>query len=337
MDHPPPFNPLTATASELKQLLADGRVTGVRIVQEYLAQIEKHNSGLHLNAIISVIPDDIDLGIARNLDAERQGGKLRSALHDIPIVLKDTFLTPPELGMPTTVGAIAFEGAYAKRADEVVSRLIGCGMIILGKANMTEFCGVKDDPTTAGCSALGGQTQSACILCGKRADDLWLGRSTPGGSSSGSAVAVSAGFAPLALGTETSGSVCMPANRAGLWYLKATHGRIPKDGVFRLSRDFDGIGGMAKSTEDSNLLMSILMVPETSITADSRWTDVTVGFVDPDERLTVLPYFKWDDDVEKQIVSGPTIVSSQTKNFKRNDYEWRNHRFEVVAAGWHIL
>jgi amidase len=160
--------------------------------------------------------------------------------------------------MPTAAGAVVFENAYAKKDAGVIDRLLQQGLIILAKASMTEFCGLKATCMTAGWCGVNGQTQSAYIPGGVRKDDVFYGRSTPGESSSGSAVGVSAGFAPLSLGTETSGSICMPANRAGLYSVKVTHGSVPLDGVSALSEEFDGLGAMAKSVGDLELLIHAL-------------------------------------------------------------------------------
>lgn len=168
---------------------------------------------------------------------------------------------------------------------------------------MTEICGLKAKCMTAGWSAINGFTQSAYIPGGFREDDLFMGRSGPGGSSSGSAVGISAGFAPLSLGTETSGSICMPANCAGLYSMKATGGTIPTEGLFTLSRDFDGLGGMAKSPEDLGLLINLLNGTHDSDARSLKWEDISVGFVDP----VVWNAFQFqktrDEVVEKQIVS----------------------------------
>ena len=203
-----PFEVLTATAADLRGLLQTGHTTSVDIVEAYLTQIEKHNkAGLGLRAIISTAPREMVLARAAELDSERLSGKVRSALHGIPIIIKDAVITSKALGMPTTAGAIAFENAYGKSNAAVIERLLLSGLIILGKASMTEFCGLKATCMTAGWSARNGLTQSAYITGGFREDDLFKGRSGPGGSSSGSAVGVSAGFAPLSIGTETSGSI----------------------------------------------------------------------------------------------------------------------------------
>jgi amidase len=298
------FDVLTATAADLRNLLQLGETTSVDIVEAYLAQIEKHNkAGLGLRAIISTAPREVVRSQAEALDSERRNGKVRSALHGIPIIIKDAIVTSKALGMPTTAGAVAFKDAYGKKNAAIVELLMESGLIILGKASMTEFCGLKATCMTAGWSAINGITQSAYIAGGFREDDLFCGRSGPGGSSSGSAVGVSAGFAPLSIGTETSGSICMPANRAGLYSMKGTRGTIPMDGLFNLSRDFDGLGGMAKSPEDLEMLMNLLTGNYTSETQSLKWEDISVGFVDPVVWDAFGFHKNRDEDVEKQIVS----------------------------------
>lgn len=307
-DRKHPFDVLTATATDLRSLLQAGQTSTVDIVEAYLAQIEKHNKiGLGLRAIISTAPRDIVLSRAAELDTERLNGKLRSGLHGIPIIVKDAVITSKALGMSTTAGAVAFKETYGKDNAGIIELVIQGGLIILGKASMTEFCGLKATCITTGWSAMNGLTQSAYIAGGFREDDLFCGRSGPGGSSSGSAVGVSAGFAPLSIGTETTGSICMPANRAGLYSMKATKGPIPMDGLFTLSRDFDGLGGMAKSPEDLEMLMDLLRQTEASDTNPIKWEDISVGFVDPIVWDAFGFHKSRDEDVEKQIVRSSTM------------------------------
>lgn len=117
----PPFNVLTATATELQQHLAAGTSTSVQIVNSYLAQIEKHNhAGAHLNAIIATAPRKLALERAAMLDEERRNGKIRGPLHGIPIIVKDCFHMAPEMGMKTTVGAYCFSQETSKEAAEVI-------------------------------------------------------------------------------------------------------------------------------------------------------------------------------------------------------------------------
>ncbi|PYI09724.1 amidase [Aspergillus sclerotiicarbonarius CBS 121057] len=310
-------NVLTATATQLGQLLQTGSITSVDLVEAYLAQINKHNhAGLGLRALISVNPDTA-LAQAADRDRERAQGRVRSPLHGIPIIVKDAIITAKSLGLPTTAGAVALKDTYGKQNAAVIELLLDQGLIILGKASMTEFCGLKAFCMTAGWSAVNGLTQSAYIEGGFRPDDLFIGRSGPGGSSSGSGVGVSAGFAPLSIGTETSGSVCMPANRAGLYSITATRGTVPMEGVFSLSREFDRLGGMAKCPEDLVLLMQVL---NGACPQPATWADISVGFVDP----MVWNVFQFqkerDEDVEKQIL---------------DKYEWA--RNEMAQRGGRVV
>lgn len=290
-----PFNVLTTTAEFLQHALETGSLTSVEIVTAYIAQIEAHNhQGLCLRAIVSTSPTR-SLDAARILDSERAQGNLRSPLHGIPIVLKDAFATSRDTSLPTTAGAFAFEDTFAKNDAEAVTILREAGLIILGKASMTEFCGLKATRMTAGWSASNGQTQSAWIPGGYKPEDLFMGRSTPGGSSSGSAVAVSAGFAPLAIGTETAGSICMPANRAGIFSMKISHALAPAKGIFPLSRGFDSIGGMARSANDLANITKILCKVNYE-------EPVAVGFVDPKIWNAMDFQRSKETDVEDQIV-----------------------------------
>lgn len=132
-------------------------------------------------------------------------------------------------------------------------------MIVLAKANMTEFCGIKMKGLTPGWSPLGGQTQSPYVVGGLAANDVLLGNSSAGGSSSGSAVGVAAGFAPLSLGTEAVGSVVTPANRAGLYALKCSQGSVDASGNFNFSDCVDCVGVMAKCASDVALLAAVIL------------------------------------------------------------------------------
>ena len=137
-----------------------------------------------------------------------------------------------------------------------------------------------------------------------------MGRSGPGGSSSGSAVGVSAGFAPLALGTETSGSVVMPANRAGLYAMTPTRGAVSLEGVFALSRDFDKIGAMAKGAADLALLMGALGGVEVDESIGRGWEHVAIGFVDP----RVWDAFRYNEPRDESVDAQIVCASSNTRS-----------------------
>jgi amidase len=299
------FDTLTATAGELQELLHDGKLTSVGVIDVYLKQIEKHNhNGLKLNAIISVAPRDILVKRAERLDQERRNGAARSPLHGIPIVVKDSIITDAKLGMPTTNGSLAYKDAKATRNAECVERLIQAGLIILGKANLTEASGMKSPSMTPGWSPAGGQTQTPYVFPSNREGDRILGNSRPGGSSSGSAMAVAAGFAPLALGTEAVGSLITPANRAALYGLKLPPGVSPNDGIFGISNTFDGVGGMAKSADDLAMLTALLMGHPASTESPAE-RSLSVGFVDPREWQLPEAICAPDELDTKQIVRLP--------------------------------
>ncbi|GAM84537.1 hypothetical protein ANO11243_025330 [Dothideomycetidae sp. 11243] len=300
---PPNFDVLTETAGSIAKSLQSGDKTSEEVVRAYLDQIEKHNKkGFELRAIISV-SEDAALSQAVRLDQERKDGKLRGPIHGIPIILKDCIQTSAELGMPTTAGAAVFKNAIAREDAEVVRRLRDQGLIVLGKASLTEFCGAKAKETTAGWNAVNGQTQSAWIHGGKRKDDMYYGRSTPGGSSSGSAVGVAAGFAPLSVATETGGSCCLPANRSGLYSVKLSHEPQLLNGVLPLCLAFDGLGAMARSATDVENLVKAMAGSRKIDVRDLEWKDIRIGFVEPAEFGVVPADENKRDGSHHQIVS----------------------------------
>ncbi|CAL8579858.1 hypothetical protein XPA_005588 [Xanthoria parietina] len=284
-----PFDVLTTTASELQILLASGKVTSAQLIDVYLAEIERNNG--YLKAVICTAPRNSLVEKANALDRERSGGRTRSHLHGLPMLAKDNMDTHPHLGMDTTAGSFALAGARPKKSADVVERLIEAGVIILGKANLSELSWFKGSQTICGWSAVGGQSQSAYVRGGIRDDDTFGGHSNPDGSSSGSAIAVSAGLTALALGTETDGSLIMPANRAALYTMKPTIGIVSQQDIVPVSQICDSAGPMTKSVLDLALLMDIIVDPSktsvppkgfASVKTDT-WAEIRVGVLDPAE------------------------------------------------------
>ncbi|RFU73057.1 amidase [Trichoderma arundinaceum] len=272
------FDPLTTTAVELQHQLVSGRLTSVQLVETYLAQIDAYNPSV--NAFISLAPRDAIRNIAAALDAERAAGASRGPFHGIPIVLKDSIMTAPGLGMPTTAGSFALAEAKCKGNAPLVQKLVDAGLIILGKGNLTEFCGLKTSAMMPGWSAFGGQTLSPYV--GEIEDnETILGHSSPGGSSTGSAVAVAAGFAPLSIGSETTGSIMVPASRAALYAIKPTFGDVEMRGIFSLSELYDVAGPLAKSPRDLVPLAELLLGRKLTSAGQKNWEGLSVGFVDP--------------------------------------------------------
>ncbi|RDW61493.1 hypothetical protein BP5796_11385 [Coleophoma crateriformis] len=260
------FNVLSATAVELQDMMTLGTLTSVEVLERYMDQIEKHNhAGLKLNALLSVAPRENVLAQAKALDDERKHGITRGPLHGLPVVVKDCIMTHPSLGMKTTAGAYAFANAEPKKTAAVLQQCINAGMVILGKATLTEFCGHRASEFDPGYSAYGGQTISAydprTPEQRKKSTSSIMQESACGGSSSGSAVAVSAGSSPLSIGTETGGSLVYPAGKNGLYAIKPSKGSVSSDGSFRISSSFDCIGAMAKTPADLALLCETMLIP----------------------------------------------------------------------------
>jgi len=177
-----------ATAANLAGALAAGTLTAAELTDFYLARIERLNPALR--AVISVGPDGGAEAAAS--DARRAAGSARGPLDGIPVLIKDNISAG---GLPATAGSPALLGAAGTDAF-LVGRLRAAGAVILGKANLSEWANFRSRPSSSGLSTLGGQA----------VNPHGAGRS-PSGSSSGSAIAIAAGLAPLAVGTETDGSI----------------------------------------------------------------------------------------------------------------------------------
>ncbi|KAJ2996750.1 hypothetical protein NUW58_g878 [Xylaria curta] len=220
------FNPLVTTTADLRRMLDSQQITSVQIVEQYLEQIDRYEPVL--NALASIAPRDSLRRIAESLDDERRDGRVRSPLHGIPIVLKDAFITASDLGMPTCAGAAVFAGAKASKNGAIVQRLVDAGLIILAKGNMTV------SKTWSSCQVWF-PVVNVIIWSPIKRNEKILGHSAPGGSSSGPAMAVAAGFSPLAMGTETIGSIVTPSVRAALYGLKPTHGLQEVASMYRMT------------------------------------------------------------------------------------------------------
>ncbi|KAJ9113977.1 hypothetical protein QFC22_005795 [Naganishia vaughanmartiniae] len=243
---------LTVTIKDLQGYLADKRTTSVELVQAYLDRIEANNrKGLELRAVMETPPVRSLLEIARTCDKMRAEGHPLGKLHGIPLLVKDNIATDPKLGMHTTAGSYALVNSIPKEDATVIAKLRAAGAIILGKTTMTEFGNCKYSKADWGWSARGGQPLSAYVAGG-------YPNANPDGSSSGSAISVSAGWAPGALGTETNGSLILPAGRAAGYALRSTAGLISCFGVVPISATIDTVGPITKSAYDTALLLECM-------------------------------------------------------------------------------
>jgi amidase len=261
-------DPASSSVADLRQALAAGAVTSSALARHYLDRIEQLNPALH--AVITLSPDA--LAEAAKSDERHQAGQPLGPLDGIPVLVKDNIQVA---GMPTTAGSPALLGVQSPDAF-IVSRLRAAGAVILGKSNLSEWANFRSTRSSSGWSTVGGQT----------ANPYALDRS-PSGSSSGSAAGVSAGLAPLAVGTETDGSIISPASACGIVGIKPTAGLVSRTGIVPLSPVQDTAGPMAPSVADAAALLSVLAGPDPHdsavdyperVFADSDYT----RFLDPD-------------------------------------------------------
>jgi amidase len=239
-----------ATLSDLQEALAADRTTAADLVRAYTARIEAYDrAGPRLNAVRELNPDA--LAIAEKLDA-RKSGK-RRPLEGIPVLVKDNIATAD--AQHTTAGSLALADAQAQRDATVVKLLRQAGAVILGKANLTEFANILALDMPSGYSSLGGQVRNPYA---PQLDDEGIPIVSPGGSSAGSAVAVAAGLAAVAIGTETSGSLLVPANQNGIVTVKPTVGLISRAGIIPIAHSQDTAGPLTRTVRDAAILLNVL-------------------------------------------------------------------------------
>ncbi|MBI2551579.1 Asp-tRNA(Asn)/Glu-tRNA(Gln) amidotransferase subunit GatA [Candidatus Uhrbacteria bacterium] len=227
--------PTNPTIISLLSSYANKTSSAVEVVSDYLKQIQEKNG--ELNAVLSTREEAIDEAGA--IDEARASGKEMGPLAGIPILIKDNILVR---GQKACGGSQILENYIAAYSATVVERLVAAGAIILGRTNMDEF-------------AMGSSTESSHFGPTKNPVDPTR---VPGGSSGGSAAAVAAGFAPVALGSDTGGSIRQPASLCGIVGLKPTYGRVSRFGLMSLSSSLDVIGPMTNTVEDAELVMSVI-------------------------------------------------------------------------------
>lgn len=232
---------LHASIKELHRMMDAGTLTSRGLVEFYLDRIARLDAG-KINSVSETAEDS--LRTAERLDRERSRGRIRGALHGIPILVKDNIDTGDCLH--TTGGTLALREHRASRDADAIKRLRDAGAIILGKTNLSELANFVSMKLPNGFSAGGGQVRNP------------LGDYEIGGSSSGSAAAVAGGFAAAAIGTETSGSIVMPSAMCGVVGLKPTVGRISGGGIIPLAPTQDTAGPIGKCVEDVKRLYEVM-------------------------------------------------------------------------------
>ena len=231
-----------ASTSEIRAALENGTVTSELLVNRYTQQIEQLNG--RLKAVTQLNPSAMEE--ARRLDKLRSEGHVLGPLHGIPVLLKDNIDTAD--GMPNTAGSILLQDNLPKSDAFLVRQLKKRGAIILGKSNLSEWANFRSTNSSSGWSGTGGQ--------GRNPYDL---SRSPCGSSAGSAIAVSAGLVPLAVGTETDGSITCPAAINGIVGIKPTLGLISRSGIIPISQYQDTAGPMATTVTGATLMLDAMV------------------------------------------------------------------------------
>ncbi|MDC8829401.1 amidase [Alteromonas gilva] len=250
--------------------IKNGQISAEELVAGYLARIDAlDNQGPNINSILRLNPDA--MSDARARDAAIARGEPLGPLHGIPVLLKDNIETND---MPTTAGSLALLNNDTLRDSPLVAQLRAAGAIILGKTNLSEWANFRSEDSISGWSAVGGLTRNPHILS-----------RTACGSSSGSGAAMAAGFASLAVGTETNGSVICPSSMNGIVGFKPTVGLIPRTHIVPISVTQDTAGPMTRSVKDAALMTSVMATTDPSDKATqsaSRPSAQTLAALDGD-------------------------------------------------------
>lgn len=291
----------TASVRSINDAFSAGALSSESLTQLYLNRIDAYDDVL--NSIIYLNPNALEE--AKALDLERQASGPRGPLHGIPILLKDNIDT---FDMPTTAGSLALEGSIPPDDAFLAASLREAGAIILGKASLTEYANFLANGMPAGYSSLNGYTFNPYNPVPLEGGD---GRPalSPGGSSAGSAAAVAAGFAPLSIGTETSGSILSPGNQNSIVGIKPTVGLISRDGVIPIAASQDTAGPFGKTVEDVAYLLGALTSVDPSdpatATSEGLFFEDYTQFLDKSAlsgaRIGIPKEFFWEPLTAEQI------------------------------------
>jgi amidase len=230
--------------SNATERLRTGAVSSRELVELLLTRIAADTGPDALHAVLETNPDA--LADAARLDVERSTGRVRGPLHGMPLLIKDNVDTAAPLH--TTGGSSALKDTSPLRDAEVVARVRAAGLVVLGKSNLSEWANYRSTHSISGWSAVGGLTRNPHHPT-----------KSAGGSSSGSGSAVAAGLAPMAVGTETDGSIICPAAFCGIVGLKPTLGLVPTTGVIPIARSQDVVGPMTRTVRDAALLLAAMV------------------------------------------------------------------------------
>ena len=275
-----------APIAELATLIRRGELSPLELTELYLERIEQYDPTL--NAYLAV-PAERARAQARAAETQISSGTYLGPLHGIPLAFKDLV---DVAGLPTTGGSTLLRDNIAEADATIARRLFAAGAVLLGKTHLVEF-------------AFGGTGVNHHYGTPVNPWDSEVHR-LPGGSSSGSGVAVAAGLAPAALGSDTGGSVRIPAAFCGLTGLKPTFGLLPNTGILPLDPTLDSIGPLCRTAQDCALLLQAMAAPTLCSLVD-RLEGEVAGL-----RLCFPREFFWDDvdaEVEAAVRASASVFA----------------------------
>ncbi|CUH47035.1 amidase [Ruegeria atlantica] len=316
------------SAVQSAEAIQNGRISSEALVEACLKRIEETDSVIRAWAYLDA---GVALDQAREMDRIRKAGRATGPLHGVPVGLKDIVDTND---MPTQRGTTIFSGRRSETDARLVEHLREAGAVIMGKTKTTEFAFMHPTDTT----------------------NPFNSARTPGGSSSGSAAAVAARHVPLAIGTQTGGSVIRPASFCGVYGFKPTQGTISRTGVFRTSVSLDQVGGFANSLEDIALLTDVISGYDQSDPASfarprAKMLEGAQAEVPVEPNIARLD-FPFDDRLDADTVEGINAVidglGGQVERFSASpelsdlinvhktiyDYEIRQNMAEISENHW---
>lgn len=311
-----------ATVDQLGKKMETGELSSADICRKYLERI-KHVDPL-LKSVIELNPEVLE--IAEKLDDERKKGKIRGALHGIPVLIKDNIDTGDR--MKTTAGSLALSENQASIDSAVVKKLREAGAVLLGKTNMSEWANFRSDSSSSGWSARGGQVRNP--YCPER---------SPCGSSSGTGAAVAANLCAIGIGTETNGSIVCPSGINGIVGIKPTLGLWSQDGIVPIAHSQDTAGPMARTVKDAAILLGALAENPPQNSGNLSVTQDYTRFLDPNglsgKRIGIAVqmtgFNKKTNELFKQAIDTLTKNGAEVAEVKFDHYgNWEAPSYEVL-------